>query len=124
MKDVNTYKVALEEEKEKLTGELESIGQRNPSNPADWEATQGDAPSGGADRNEGADGLEQYEEHAAILKELETRFNHVELALKKLDEGGFGICEIGKEEIEEDRLDANPAARTCKLHMNEELPSV
>ncbi len=122
--DTEKFKKALEAEKETLLKELESIGRRNPSNPADWEATQGDAPSGGSDRNEGADGIEQYEEHTAILKELETRFNNVKRALLKLDEGGFGICEISGKEIELDRLEANPAARTCKAHMNEELPSV
>ena len=122
--DTEKFKTELEEEKTKLEGELESVGRRNPNNPKDWEPTQGDAPSGGADRNEGADGIEQYEEHAAILKQLETRYNNVLLALKKLDEGGFGICEVSGGEIESDRLEANPAARTCKAHMNDELPSV
>lgn len=122
--DTQKFKTSLEEEKALLEKELESIGQRNPSNPKDWEATQGDAVSGGSDRNEGADGIEQYEEHTAILKELETRYNNVILAIKKLDEGKFGICEVSGEKIELDRLEANPAARTCKAHMNDELPSV
>ena len=87
----------------------------------DWEAVQGDAETGGADRNESADGIEQYEEHSAILKELETRYNNVKLALSKLDGGTYGICEICNDQIEEDRLDANPAARTCKQHMNESV---
>jgi RNA polymerase-binding transcription factor DksA len=122
--DTQKYKTALEEEQKLLESELESIGRRNPSNPEDWEPTQGDAKSGGSDRNEGADGIEQYEEHTAILKELETRYNQVKLALTKIGGKEFGICEVGKEKIEDDRLNANPAARTCKVHMNEDLPSV
>ena len=122
--DTSKYKIKLEEEKALLEKELKTIGRINPNNPKDWEPIQGDAKSGGSDRNEGADGIEQYEENTAILKELETRFNNVIRAISKLDEGGFGICEISGEEIELDRLEANPAARTCKAHMNEELPSV
>ena len=122
--DKQKYKTALEEEFKVLEGELASVGRRNPNNKEDWEPTQGDLPSGGSDRNEGADGIEQYEEHAAILKELETRYNNVKLALSKIDGEGFGKCEISGEDIELDRLDANPAARTCKEHINENLPNV
>ena len=122
--DTNKLKAALEEERALLEKELKTVGRRNPNNPKDWEPIQGDATSGGSDRNEGADGIEQYEENTAILKELETRYNNVIRAIAKLDGGGFGICEIGGKEIELDRLEANPAARTCKAHIDEELQSV
>jgi len=36
--------------------------------------------------------------------------------LKKIEDGTYGICEVGGEEIPEDRLDANPSARTCIEH--------
>jgi RNA polymerase-binding transcription factor DksA len=117
--DKKKLQTKLEEELKLLESELKSIGRRNPSNPDDWEATQGDAITGGADRNESADGIEQYEEHSAILKELETRYNNVKLALEKISNGNYGICEIGGEQIEFDRLNANPAARTCKAHIEE-----
>ena len=39
--------------------------------------------------------------------------------LKKIEEGSFGVCEINGDKIEEDRLLANPAARTCKKHLGE-----
>ena len=32
--------------------------------------------------------------------------------------GTYGTCEVSGEQIEEDRLEADPAARTCKAHMN------
>jgi RNA polymerase-binding transcription factor DksA len=94
--DKKKLQTKLEEELKLLESELKSIGRRNPSNPDDWEATQGDAITGGADRNESADGIEQYEEHSAILKELETRYNNVKLALEKISNGNYGICEIVK----------------------------
>ena len=52
-----------------------------------------------------------------VLDELEVRYQNVSLALKKIVDGSFGKCEVDGSPIEEDRLDANPAARTCKTHM-------
>jgi RNA polymerase-binding transcription factor DksA len=37
----------------------------------------------------------------------------------QIEKGAYGTCKICGEKIEEDRLEANPAAQTCKLHMNE-----
>ena len=71
-----------------------------------------------ADDNEVADNIEAFEENTGILKELEIRFNEIRSALAKIDGGGYGICEIAKEPIEKDRLEANPAARTCKKHIS------
>lgn len=120
MADTSVLKTKLEEEKKLLEEELATVGRRNPSNPADWEPTQGESELDPTDRNDLADNIEKYEENSAILKELEIRYNNVLLALKKIGEGKYGICETGGEKIEDDRLDANPAARTCKKHINEE----
>jgi len=32
--------------------------------------------------------------------------------------GNYGICEVCKKKIEMDRLEVNPAARTCKERMD------
>ena len=118
--DTAKYKEKLEGEKVTLENELRTVGRRNPSNPADWEPTPG-VSNGNlrADRNEAADKIEQFEENSAILKELEIRYNNVIGALKKIEDGSFGVCEVSGEKIEEDRLEANPAARTCKKHLGE-----
>ena len=52
-----------------------------------------------------------------MLKELEIRYNDIKDALDKIEKNKYGICEVSGEEIEEERLIANPAARTCKAHM-------
>lgn len=121
IENTEKFKGALSEELNTLEGELKTIGRINPSNPNDWEPIPGDIKTGGADKNESADGIEQFRENTEILKELEIRYNNVKLALQKIEEGKFGTCEIGGEEIEADRLEANPAARTCKAHINEDL---
>jgi RNA polymerase-binding transcription factor DksA len=117
--DTNHFKQRLEEELAKLKGELRSVGVQNPKNPADWEAkeTDMDVMSAVADSNEAADKFEEYGENRAINDELEVRYNAIRAALNKIKDGTYGICEEGGEKIEEERLEANPAARTCKAHM-------
>jgi RNA polymerase-binding transcription factor DksA len=112
-------KEKLEAEKIQLEGELKSVGRQNPSNPKDWEATPGEH-SPEADPNDVADTSEAFQENQAILDDLEIRYNNVTRALTKMKEGTYGTCEISGEPIEEDRLEANPAARTCKAHLDEE----
>ncbi|OHA18404.1 MAG: hypothetical protein A2836_03120 [Candidatus Taylorbacteria bacterium RIFCSPHIGHO2_01_FULL_45_63] len=115
--DTKKLKAALEEEQAKLEKELQTVGRINPRNPKDWEPVQGEIDALPSDSNEVADTIEEYEENTAILKELEIRFNEVKEALKKIEVGTYGTCEVCGAKIEDDRLTANPAAKTCKVHM-------
>jgi len=117
--DLLHFKAKLTEELKTLEEELGSIGTRNPSNPADWVATPGDAEAFEADQNDTADRMEALDENAAIVVDLEGRYNAVQKALQKIEGGTYGVCEISGEAIERDRLEANPAAVTCIKHMNE-----
>ncbi|TSC68394.1 MAG: DnaK suppressor protein [Parcubacteria group bacterium Gr01-1014_72] len=117
MKNLDGYKQKLEEELKTLEAELKSVGRVNPSNPADWEPVPEKMDILASDQNEVADSMEAFEENAAILKQLEIRYNEVKSALKRIAEGAYGNCAVGGEAIEEDRLNANPAATTCKRHM-------
>lgn len=112
------YKKSLEAEKAKLLKELESIGQVNPSNPADWEAKPTNLDSDSADENETADTIEEFEENSAILKQLEIQLNDVNKALVAIKDGTYGKCGVCGEEIPTARLDANPASLTCIEHTN------
>lgn len=116
MNDTNAYKDRLVEEKGRLEAQLATVGRRNPANPNDWEALP---PETGqeADPNDAAELIEGYEGNAAILKDLEIRYNEVLAALSRIEEGTYGVCEVSGEEIEEARLNADPAARTCKAHI-------
>ena len=116
---IEIFKQNLEEEQKLLESELQSVGRINPSNPDDWEAKPEETSTVTADKNEAADRIESYEENTAILKEPEVRYNNIKLALKKIEGGTYGMCEIGDKSIEIDRLEANPAARTCKAHLGE-----
>ena len=61
--------------------------------------------------------IEDYETNTAILKQLEIQLNDVKDALLKIEDGTYGQCEVNGHLIEEGRLRANPAARTCMEHM-------
>ena len=98
--------------------ELKTVGRRNPSNPADWEAKPDKMDVMPADSNEVADAIESYEENTGILKQLEIRFNEIKRALERIGGGTFGLCEICHKPIEAERLEANPAATTCIKHVN------
>ncbi|KKS11700.1 MAG: DnaK suppressor protein, partial [Parcubacteria group bacterium GW2011_GWB1_41_5] len=54
---------------------------------------------------------------SSMIKTLEPRLNSILKALKGLNRDSFGKCEVCKKEIEMTRLEANPAARTCKEHL-------
>ncbi len=117
---VDELKARLEEEKSLLEAELSKLGSRNPSNPQDWVPSIPEGDSFGADRNDNAEIIEEMHENNASLNELEGRLQNVIRALDKIDKGTYGVCEISGHDIEEDRLKANPAARTCKEHMSQE----
>jgi len=118
MIDTTKYRGRLEEEKTRLEKEMGSIGRRNPSNPADWEAVpQGTEQE--ADPNDRADQMEEYSENTAILTDLEIRYNEVKDALVRIDNNTYGTCKVCGKNIEEDRLEADPSADTCKEHIDQ-----
>ncbi len=119
MKDLKPLKDALNKELKTLEEELKTVGTKNPEVPGDWVATEGDLNTDAADDAEVADGIENLETNTAVLTQLEKRLIEVREALEKMDKGTYGVCEICGKKIEDDRLNANPAAATCKEHMNE-----
>ena len=117
--DTHHFKEKLLEEKAKLIAELETVGKVNPNNPEDWEPMVGEKGDSTADPNDSADTIEEYEANNALISELEIELKDINDALNKIDKGNYGICEISGHQIEIDRLEANPAARTCKAHLND-----
>ncbi len=116
MKNTNAFKKLLETEKEKLLGELKSIGQEKAGAPGEWEATIVDQESDTADENVVADEIEELEENSGIVEKLEAQLKDVNKALEKIEDGSYGKCSVCSADIPEDRLHANPAATTCVSH--------
>ncbi|HEY4528257.1 MAG TPA: TraR/DksA C4-type zinc finger protein [Candidatus Paceibacterota bacterium] len=113
------FRERLEEEEELIEKEMEKVGRRNPDQPGDWEPIPpADREVSSADENLAADAIEGYEDNTAILSTLETRYNDIKSSLDKIKHGTYGLCQVCGKEIEEDRLEANPSARTCKEHID------
>lgn len=119
--ETEKFKIALEAELNQLNTEMKELGIKNPEVKGDWVERTNDLDTVSADLNDVSDRTEEYDERRATLATLEGRYNNIRLALKKITDGNYGICEVSGEPIEEDRLEANPAARTCKAHMDETL---
>lgn len=115
--DTKKYKTKLEAERSRLEAELKTVGRINPTNPNDWEPIPSVMDTDNADENEVADSIEEYEDNAGILKQLEIQYNDVKAALERIEKGTYGTCTVCNEAIEPERLDANPAATTCKKHL-------
>ena len=112
------FKELLEKERGEIEKELATVGRKNPDQAGDWEATEPEGERDFAEEGDRAEGIENFENNNAVLFQLETRLKEVNAALEKIEDGTYGICEVSGEPIEEDRLEANPAATTCKTHMN------
>ncbi|HEY4476744.1 MAG TPA: TraR/DksA C4-type zinc finger protein [Candidatus Paceibacterota bacterium] len=117
--DIKKLKQQLEEERTLLTKELSGIARVNPKNPKDWEAVPAETDKAEF-RDEAADRIEELEERQAETIPLEKRLENVNQALTRIATGIYGQCEICQTPIETPRLDANPAARTCKKHLDQE----
>mgnify|MGYP001571946607 CR=1 FL=1 len=117
--NIEELKKKLEAEKKLLEEELSGIAQVNPKNPADWEAVPAETGEN-AFHDEEADRIETLEERQAEIIPLEKRLNNIKLVLRRITDGTYGKCEICHQPIEVARLEANPEARTCKQHLDQE----
>ncbi len=118
MLDKNKIKEKLEKERDLLLGELKDMGKLN-TETNEWEATPEEMDYREIGQNDMADRFEDYEAKSSMIKTLEPRLNNILKALKNLNKESFGRCETCKKDIEMSRLEANPAARTCKKHLND-----
>jgi RNA polymerase-binding transcription factor DksA len=58
----------------------------------------------------------EREKDLSILEQVDAELADVEHALKRLDDGTYGTCEVDGKPIPEERLEAMPAARFCLQH--------
>ena len=117
--DTKEFKEKLELEKETLVAELSGLGILDPiSN--NWKAVpvREEGENEESDDNDLATITENFEERSSMTAVLQTRWDDVNDALTKISKGTYGSCENCGKQIEEDRLQANPAARTCIAHIS------
>ncbi len=115
--NLENFKTKLLNEKSLLEMELKTVGRVNPDNPSDWQPRSQGRDIDPAERNEVADRVEGFDTNRAILNALEIKYAEVTSALERIEKGTYGICSVCGQEIEKERLEANPGANTCMAHL-------
>jgi len=64
--------------------------------------------------DEATDKSEEVGNQLAAAQELKDRLNEIDIALGKIQEGTYGICEKCGKPIESEILDVDPESRFCK----------
>lgn len=115
--DTDRFRTLLTEERERVQRALTHLEEDHPGSIEDESeelATAGD--------NHMADmaGLTLDREVDYALEESsEQHLEEIDAALKRIDDGTYGRCVVGGEEIGEERLEAMPWASLCIDHARE-----
>jgi len=115
-KDLKQLKNKLKEEKKEIADELKTFAEEDENLKGDWDSKYPDFNEGSAGgevmENEAME-VEEYSSRLPVEHSLELKLKAINLALKKMEEDKYGICERCGEPINPERLKAYPAARTC-----------
>jgi len=106
----------LEEEREEIIEELKTFAKEDADIEGNWDSIYPDynhGDAGGEKKENEAMEVEEYSSRLPVEHSLELKLKAINLALKKMKEGNYGICEECDEPIKKERLKAYPAARTC-----------
>ncbi len=98
--------------KARLEGELSRFA-RPTDVPGEYETKYEDI---GSDKDDNATEVEQYVDNLAVEDNLEGQLEAVNGALARMEAGTYGVCSVCGKDIQEGRLEANPAATECMEH--------
>lgn len=109
--DLAKYKARLEEERRELQTELQRIEDRAAGRDrlnSDMAGEDFDEPGGDA-----AQETLERTQSMAIGENLREMLDNVNNALKKIEDGTYGLCDLCGKEILKGRLDIMPSATMC-----------
>ncbi len=104
--ELKTRREELEAERASLLGQVADL---------DAEADVNNWREGGFDDDPADAGSASFERETAqsLSKHAKDLLTQIDDALRRIDNGTYGICERCKEHIEKERLEAIPYARLC-----------
>ena len=105
--DLKGIKDKLLERKEKLEAKLAKIST---SGEKGAEATYEDIED---DEDVNAQEVSQFSDRLSLVAQLSKNLDDVNKSLKKVDEGGYGVCKYCKKDINPKRLIARPSSGAC-----------
>ena len=106
-------KQRLTDEKQELEKSLGKIAKPVDKAVGDYETTFDELGSGD---DENATEVNEYVDNLGVETTLEKRLQEIIEALGRIEKGNYGFCQNcgnGEQEIDIERLRANPAAKTC-----------
>jgi len=108
----------LAEESERLVGVRSTFDDEHLAEQSETEST-GEISS--YDQHQADMGTETFEREKdlSILEQVEAELADVEHAIRRLDAGDYGTCEVCGKPIPDERLEVVPAARLCLEHQAE-----
>lgn len=106
---ITEQKAKLEERREELMRELNQDAVQH-SDTGDFSAR---FPDYGDKEEDNAAEVEDFERNLSMEKNLEVSLFNVDKALRKIEEGTYGLCEKCGNQIDPQRLEAFPSATSC-----------
>lgn len=107
--DLREFRSLLEGERGTLAKNLAEHGRKVNG---DWQGTpKGFEEETDSEPEDVADRMEELATNVALVEELESKYREVEDALRRMDDGTYGLDEKTREPIPLERLRANPSAR-------------
>lgn len=122
---LNELKTVLIKERDLLIKELQTIATPDPHLKNDWNVKHEEWSDNQITSREALESDESVNEsdedmkNKALSDHLELRLKEVNDALKRMEDGTYGFCEVCKASIPLERLKANPAAATDIEHVKE-----
>lgn len=112
---LNYFKQKLDKEKVALEQQLKNISRSVQSGQNDQkpEYVSSDTESGHDFVESSEDELEEYAVRSALSDHLKKQLDDVKLALEKIKNGNYGLCENCNAQIPLERLEIQPWARLC-----------
>ncbi len=107
---ISQRKLDLEKKKKEIEEQLKTFARKKKGTGNNWET---EFPQMNESEEDRGDEVEEYENILPVEYTLEEDLRDINLALKRIDNGTYGMCEDCNREISEERLIILPEARTC-----------
>jgi DnaK suppressor protein len=113
---IEKLKQQLEEEKTTVENNLKSFAKEDGNMKGDWDTKfpkLDNNVSGSSSLEAAADEVEEYSTLLPQEHSMEIKLQNINIALEKIKNGEYGICENCKKEIPIERLRISPESKLC-----------
>ena len=110
---IEEMKQRLLSDQTKIAKELGLVEAQNPNEASDLTVQFPDFDVEESDEASSAAEVAEYELNLNVDQDLKTTFRDIQKALKRIQDGTYGVCKYCKKPIPEERLRARPTSGSC-----------